>query len=110
MSDKQAMPARQGDLVIERVKGPPKGAKQREDKVLIRSSVTGHSHEVQGEATIFQTEAGTFFVSVQARKKAVLVHEGDNDHGHKAVPLEPGTHRISRKMQYADTGMVPVQD
>lgn len=110
MSEKKnEAPARQGDLVLELVTAVPAGAKQKPDGTLIRSSVSGHSHVVRGTATVHETEAGTQFIV--AGPGAEVAHEGDMELGHKTVKLQVGrVYRVARKMQYADTGMVPVQD
>jgi hypothetical protein len=92
---------RQGDLLIRKVSGIPKG-KLISDGVLLRGEVTGHSHRIVG-GKVIQAKEDLFF---EVTKKAELVHEE-----HKTIEFKPGKYAVIRQREYTSKDAVRlVQD
>lgn len=86
------MYARQGEVGIEKIGKLPEGLTVK-DNVLARGEVTGHSHEVVGQAVVM-TDSTTQYVQVNGTE-AVLQHEE-----HKPVTLPKGTYRVRIQREY----------
>lgn len=88
----------QGDVLIFRTDGLPKGLKPRQTRggqhILAEGEVTGHYHGIDcGDACLMEDESGNLWMEV--KEKAVVTHQ---EHGHMSV--EPGTYRIGQVVEY----------
>ena len=83
---------RHGDLLILKVDEISK-VNKREDKILAEGEVTGHHHQLQGNATIYGKQEGIQFVEIVDPTQ--LVHEE-----HKAIDLQPGNYKVFRQREY----------
>jgi hypothetical protein len=99
------MKYRQGDVLIERIDEMPDGLKKVEGRmILAEGEVTGHVHEVFGEAELFRAEdLEEAFLLVE---EEVEVRHAE----HGTIMLEPGPHRVSRQREYAPEAPVWVGD
>jgi hypothetical protein len=100
--------ARQGDILIESVERIPAKLRRIEGRmILAEGEVTGHVHELVGEAELFRAEdireLEESFVRVE--REAEVQHA---EHG--AITLPPGDYRVSRQRQYAPEAPVLVGD
>ncbi len=91
---KQQFVARQGDVLLFKVGGLPKGAKEvkvKGDVILAHGEVTGHAHRIKRDQTekpsarIFDLGAERY---LQIAERVALTHEE-----HSAVFLEAGVYR-----------------
>ena len=101
------MQARQGDVLIERVRALPANAKPQERNgrvVLADGEVTGHAHRVERAdvAELYDSDRGTFLT---VRETTRAVHE---EHG--PVTLLPGVYRVTRQREYAPDAIRNVAD
>ena len=80
-------------MLVESVERIPGDAVERAGAVLAEGDSTGHKHEIEGTAQIFERD-GTLFVQVVA-PGARLVHPE-----HKAIALGTGCYRVWRQRVY----------
>jgi hypothetical protein len=91
---------RQGDVLLVQVSGLPEGAEvvtgprnQNGKTVLAFGEVTGHHHRIESNlATMYQWEGDTL---IEVKPEAVLVHEE-----HAAIPVAPGTYKVTIQREY----------
>ena len=96
---------RHGDVLIERAKEIPKGAKKRPDRILAKGEITGHSHRIETEGVAQLFDFGrNVFVHV-ADSPARVVHEE-----HDAITLQPGYYRVWRQREYTPEEIRVVRD
>lgn len=100
--------ARHGDLMFAKAT-LPKDAKALTTKELLRSTVTGHVHGVEGEAVIYagkpQRETGSgHYVVVTGPARAGLHLE------HASAPLPVGTYEVLRKREQHEDFTAAVMD
>lgn len=87
---------RQGDVLIIPVARLPAGAVQRPATglaVLAYGEVTGHAHTVAGG--VLHTEGDVTYLTVEELTE--VRHQE-----HAAIPLAPGTYRITRQVEWTD--------
>jgi hypothetical protein len=99
---------RQGDVLIQRVDELPKGLKKvKGRKVLAEGEVTGHVHELTGDAELFRAEdiAEMEESFLRVETEAFVEHA---EHG--TITLPPGHYRTSRQREYTPEAPVYVGD
>jgi hypothetical protein len=103
--------ARQGDVLIARVKHLPRGAQPVDREhgrlVLAHGEVTGHAHVVVGEAELFTAadiaDLETRFLRVEADSQ--VVHDE-----HTTIALSPGIYEVRRQREYTPEAIRNVAD
>lgn len=100
--------ARHGDLMFAKAL-LPEGAKRLTTRELLRSTVTGHVHGVDGAAVIYtgkaQRETGSgYYVVVTGPAQAGMHLE------HKPITLPVGTYEVLRKREQHEDFASAVQD
>lgn len=106
MQNRQKDCFRHGDVTLKRVAKPltPVGKKQ-DHCILAYGEVTGHKHEVFGDATLFKEENGKMYL-VTGKEPAVLDHP---EHG--KITLEPETgYEVGIQREYEPEGWRQVAD
>ncbi len=97
----------QGDVRLTRIDGPkPDVVKVRENGVVAYGEMTGHSHRVIGDATVFEAAADRLIIEVLG--PAELVHDE-----HATVPAEtlaPGLYEVIGQREYSPESIRRVQD
>ena len=100
---------RQGDVLVERVKGKkaPKGAEavplDAGRVVLAYGELTGHAHALPGELVSMYRWQGDVLIEVKAA--TALRHEE-----HDPIPLGPGLYKVTRQREYRPEAPVWVAD
>lgn len=105
--------ARQGDVMVERVRAGKWAAINGDRVILAYGEATGHCHEVLADdpmletdvpaAQLFEAPDGTRYLLVV--RACQLVHQ---EHG--AIPLASGTYQVTRQRQYSPQAIRPVED
>lgn len=104
--DKQG---RQGDVLVNRVRAIPKGAKavdwKKEGRVILAfGEQTGHAHALDlSFATMFQTEEGKRFIKIEDGAK--LSHEE-----HDTIAPAPGVYEVIQQREYTPEAIRNVAD
>ena len=93
---------RQGDVFLQYIEGVPKGAIKMSDTILARGEVTGHVHEVIGDAELYERD-GTLYIRV--RSSAELRHQ---EHG--PITLPQGNYEVGIQKEYTPEGWNRVVD
>lgn len=88
---------RQGDLLLIQVDELGNFCNLKEGKIIIKSSVTGHTHEIT-DGAVYDNESSwrdraNFYISIP-EGGAKLIHEE-----HKAIPLEEGIYKVIRQRE-----------
>lgn len=90
--------ARQGDVLIQRVRGKAKGGPVQAEHgrlILARGEATGHHHSIPANAgTLTLDEGGVMYLTID--ELTAVEHQE-----HAAIPLEPGVYRVTRQREYA---------
>ena len=89
---------RQGDLLIIRINTIPSQAVQQQSRVLAEGEATGHLHQLDEEAEVYE-EKGALYFRIKEDKKSILIHPE-----HKPLTFEPGVYRVIRQREYAPRG------
>lgn len=87
---------RQGDLLFIKTCNPPEG-KERKDKFILRSNMTGHQHRIT-RGTVYDNQdamrwSPDFYVAIP-EGGADLVHEE-----HRTIPLPEGIYEVRRQRE-----------
>jgi hypothetical protein len=98
------MMKRQGDLLIVRVNEIPPQAIQQKSHVLAEGESTGHVHQLDQEADVYEEKRVLYF-RVNEKSKSVLTHPE-----HKPLTFEPGEYRVVRQREYEPHGWRYVHD
>ncbi len=90
---------RQGDVLLVPVAAVPNGATKTDNRVLVMGEVTGHSHRITGQVSVYKWKSPAqswrdeeTYLSVT---DAELVHE---EHGPIQVPS--GIYQVRRQREY----------
>lgn len=96
---------RQGDVLIMKTAGIPKGAAKLPHRTLAHGEITGHSHRVDesGDVELFEAD-GTLFMRVKS-EQATVVHQ---EHGPVVVPS--GIYKVWRQREYSPKEIRVVRD
>lgn len=98
------MMQRQGDLLIVRVNVIPSQAVQQKSRVLAEGEATGHLHELDKEAEVYE-EKGVLYFRVNEQAISMLTHPE-----HKSLTFDPGVYRVVRQREYEPHGWRYVHD
>ena len=94
----KAFMARQGDVLIRKIRGTAKGVPVEPVHgrlILARGEATGHHHSVPAQAgTLTLDEEGVMYLTIE--ELTAVEHQE-----HAPVRLEPGVYRVARQRQYA---------
>lgn len=87
----------QGDVILEKVHGLPKGVRVKPDDrgyVLAEGEVTGHCHKITEveNVVMVKTDGGQIYLSVKTRTP--LKHDE-----HTLITIEPGDYRVRKVME-----------
>lgn len=89
--------ARQGDVLIAKVRKRATGeavAPEQGRLILAKGEATGHHHSVPASAGTLTREAdGVMYLTID--ELTAVEHQE-----HAAIPLEPGTYRVTRQREY----------
>jgi hypothetical protein len=92
---------RQGDILF--VSGSiPDKAEQAESRVVAYGEATGHSHRLEGDATVLNAPQGMF---VRAGTDAAIVHDE-----HATIQLPEGEYRVIRQREFDEGAIRYVSD
>ena len=90
---------RQGDVLLVSAAAVPEGANKTDNRVLVVGEVTGHSHRITGQVSVFKWKSPSqawrdeeTYLSVT---EAELVHE---EHG--AIQVPSGIYQVRRQREY----------
>ena len=93
---------RQGDVFLKKIEAIPKEATKKPNTILARGEVTGHVHEVIGDAELYERD-GTLYIRV--RSSAELRHQ---EHG--PITLPQGNYEVGIQKEYTPEGWNRVVD
>jgi hypothetical protein len=93
---------RQGDLLIVRAGGVPKGAVKLGSRVLTEGEATGHLHELDRGEVYMEKDIMYFKVT---EGTTTLAHPE-----HKPLTFEPGIYKAIRQREYEPKGWRRVND
>lgn len=98
---------RQGDVLLVQVSKIPESAQVSSDNVLARGEVTGHSHRINGQASVFRVPTRVNFPQGDHPEQiylsvtsAELVHDE-----HAPITIPEGLYEVRRQREY-EPGMV----
>lgn len=89
---------RQGDLLIVRINALPTSAQPHKSRVLAEGEATGHLHELDEQADVFE-DKGTLYFRVKENAPSKLTHPE-----HHTLTFEPGEYRVIRQREYEPNG------
>jgi hypothetical protein len=96
---------RHGDVLIEKVRQVPKGAKKLSHRTLAHGELTGHSHQIrESEGVLLWQTADQLFLQIGG-PRATVVHQE-----HAPIELPRGTYRVWRQREYTPERIVVVRD
>jgi hypothetical protein len=94
---------RQGDILIEEVETLPIVLKQKEDLVIVRGEVTGHSHKLTGGVIWIEESSGEMYLDLSSPQK--LIHEE-----HEAIEIPEGKYKVIRQREYDEKEIRFIED
>lgn len=83
---------RHGDLLLESIGEIPAKTKLKKDKILLEGEITGHMHEVIGEAKVYETAKKIY---LEVLHKSRLIHPE-----HSTIELNPGKYKVTRQREF----------
>jgi hypothetical protein len=96
---------RQGDVLMAKIDGIPRGASKLPHLILAEGERTGHHHQIENpdSAELFEAD-GTLYLSVLG-DEAVVVHE---EHG--PIRLGRGAYRVWMQREFSPLGARSLAD